>query len=351
MMVEFSFHRNHRLLVGSSVVGFLALSFLVAILPAYHLQSVEPLPMQQPLTELERQGLRVYVSEGCVACHTQQVRNIEMDALWGDRPSVPGDYYYSKQRLDLWRQSPSVLGSERTGPDLTNIGLRQPDDTWHLIHLFNPRHVVKESIMPGYPWLFNVVDVSSVGVDDVAVPVQDQKLSDAGKKVVATDEVLALVAYLKSLRQVELPPELEPAFIPAQGRHHRQAVQPSDNAQSSNAGDLSQSQPLPDGRGLYLSTCAACHQPEGTGIPGAFPPLAGSPIVNAEDPAQLINTVLNGYDARVEYGVMPPFKLQLSDAEIAAILTHERSSWGNNASPVSEEQVALARQTEQKEQE
>lgn len=351
MMVEFSFHRNHRLLVGSSVFGFLALSVLVAVLPAYQLQSVEPLPMQEPLSELERKGLRVYVSEGCVACHTQQVRNIEMDAVWGTRPSVPGDYYYSKQRLDLWRQSPSVLGSERTGPDLTNIGIRQPGATWHLIHLFNPRHVVKESIMPGYPWLFNIVDGSTVAADDVVVPVQDQKLSDAGKKVVATEEVLALVAYLKSLKQVELQPELEPAFIPAQGMRHDQALRRSDDVASSSGGDQPQSKSLPDGRALYLSTCAACHQSEGTGIPGAFPPLAGSSIVNAEDPTQLINTVLNGYDARAEYGVMPPFGLQLTDRDIAAILTHERSSWGNSASPVSEEEVARARQVAQEEQE
>src|SRR3546814_12636951 len=74
-----------------------------------------PLPGQQPLTELEMKGLRVYIAEGCVACHTQQVRSIEMDKTWGDRPSIPSDYYYSKQRLDLWRQSPSLLGSERTG--------------------------------------------------------------------------------------------------------------------------------------------------------------------------------------------------------------------------------------------
>src|SRR5690606_38982328 len=113
-----------------------------------------PLPgMESPSAEVQR-GLHIYIREGCVACHTQQVRNIEMDNVWGDRPSMPADYYYSKKRMDVWRQSPSLLGSERTGPDLTHVGSRQPSLDWHLLHLYNPRLVVGESVMPGYPWLF-----------------------------------------------------------------------------------------------------------------------------------------------------------------------------------------------------
>src|SRR3546814_4333172 len=91
---------------------------------------------------------------------------------------------------------------------------------------------------------------------------------------------------------------------------------------------------LPDGSALYAQTCAACHQPEGQGLPGAFPALAGSEIINDDNPETLIRIILQGYDARAEYAAMPPFATQLSDAEIAAIATHERSSWGNNASPV-----------------
>src|SRR3546814_520639 len=149
-------------------------------------------------SDLEMKGLRVYIAEGCVACHTQQVRSIEMDKTWGDRPSIPSDYYYSKQRLDLWRQSPSLLGSERTGPDLSNIGNRQPSEDWHLLHLYNPRLVVKESVMPSYPWLFETK--SETGKNDVILKIQpaagaksagpaDGKASTSGKKKIGRAHV------------------------------------------------------------------------------------------------------------------------------------------------------------------
>src|SRR5690606_25581455 len=147
----FNFHKNHRNLVNTAFLVFLGLSILVAVVPAYQIQETEPLPMMREMTPTERQGLSIYVKENCVSCHTQQVRNIEMDNVWGERPSMASDYYYSKQRLDTWRQSPSLLGSERTGPDLTNVGKRQPGREWHLLHMYNPRIVVKESIMPAYP--------------------------------------------------------------------------------------------------------------------------------------------------------------------------------------------------------
>ncbi len=107
-------HKDHKNLVLLSFSVFVALSLIIAIFPAYQMQEYQPIPGQVNLTNQERKGLAIYVSEGCVACHTQQVRNIEMDKTWGERPSLASDYYYSKQRMDLWRQSPSILGSERT---------------------------------------------------------------------------------------------------------------------------------------------------------------------------------------------------------------------------------------------
>ena len=133
---------NHESLALTAFTVFFILSVLIAVVPAVQMQdSVRPLPRAEDLTAEERAGLYTYISEGCVACHTQQVRNIEMDAVWGDRPSLPSDYYYSKQRIDFWRQAPSILGSERTGPDLTNVGKRQASEDWHLI-LVLPIHLV-----------------------------------------------------------------------------------------------------------------------------------------------------------------------------------------------------------------
>ncbi|HET8839779.1 MAG TPA: cbb3-type cytochrome c oxidase subunit II [Flavobacteriaceae bacterium] len=167
----FNFHKDLKMLMIVAGGIYLVLVFFVSIVPANDLAYVEPLPTAEPLNDMERKGLEVYVAENCVACHTQQVRNIEMDKMWGDRPSIPSDFYYDKQRIDVWRQSPSLLGSERTGPDLTNIGKRQPSEAWHLLHLYNPRSVVDASIMPSYAWLFEEKDSTQITEDDVVLNV------------------------------------------------------------------------------------------------------------------------------------------------------------------------------------
>lgn len=324
-----NFHKDHQSLVNTSLAVFAGLSILIAVVPAYRMQKTAPLPAMKPMTEAQGKGLDLYISEGCVACHTQQVRNIEMDRVWGGRPSVPSDYYYSKKRMDTWRQSPSLLGSERTGPDLTNVGKRQAGQEWHLLHLYNPRIVVKGSVMPGYPWLFSEKSEKQVSDKDVLVPVPVKFLKNPSRKIVASREALDLVAYLVSLKQADM--ESANGFIPALKKD-----KPAATANGS-AG-------LPDGAALYSNTCAACHQADGKGLPGAFPPLSGSPIVNDANPELLIRIILQGYDARPEYGVMAPFADMLNDAEIAAIATHERSSWGNKAPAVMPEEVKKVRE-------
>lgn len=323
-----NFHKDHKKLVLTALIAFVILSLVIAVIPASQMQEVQPLPDQKDLTISERKGLHVYVSENCMACHTQQVRNIEMDNVWGERPSIPSDYFYSKARMDVWRQSPSLLGSERTGPDLTNVGKRQPGKEWHLLHLFNPRIVVKESVMPGYTWLFEEKDSTRITAEDIVVPVPAKYISKKGNKMVATEKAMFLVSYLQSLSQAPMPGN-SPDFIP------------SINQKEAVTGGEANS--LPDGAKLYSQNCAACHQATGLGLAGAFPALAGSPIVKDENYELFIKVILQGYDARSEYGQMPGFAEQLNDEEIAAIATHERRSWGNNASEVSAEEVKKIR--------
>ncbi|MGV8814558.1 MAG: cbb3-type cytochrome c oxidase subunit II [Gelidibacter sp.] len=324
-----NFHKEHKNLVLTAGGVFIALSILIAILPAFQMQKTEPIPDEKPLTANERVGLHVYVSENCMACHTQQVRNIEMDKVWGSRPSIPSDYFYSKQRMDVWRQSPSLLGSERTGPDLTNIGVRQPSEDWHLLHLYNPRAVVSASVMPSYPWLFREVDSSAVNKGDKVVAVPKELFNKPGLKIVASNDALRLVDYLKYLKQTELPGGVD-AFIPALKKIQAERAEGGSQAL--------------DGGKLFSQVCAACHQETGKGVVGAFPSLVGSAIVNDANSEKLIRIIIQGYNARPDYGVMPPFGDQLNDAEIAAILTHERSSWGNAAPAVTVEDVAKIRQ-------
>ena len=104
-----------------------------------------------------------------------------------------------------------------------------------------------------------------------------------------------------------------------------------------------------DGAGLFAARCAACHQATGLGLPGVFPPLAGSEWVNGRD-STVAAIVLRGISGSLSVkggtynGAMPDFGGQLSDEQIAAVLTHVRSQWGNKAASVTTETVALARE-------
>jgi mono/diheme cytochrome c family protein len=104
----------------------------------------------------------------------------------------------------------------------------------------------------------------------------------------------------------------------------------------------------PRGRDLYVAKCSACHLANGEGIPGAFPPLKGSGVVNKDDAAKHIQVVLDGMQGARAGGVvyaaaMPPFAGLLSDAEIADIIDYERSCWGNHGTPVNAAQVTAQR--------
>lgn len=183
---------NLGVLAVSSFVIYLALSIFIAVAPGAVLSQTAAGPGVSPLSAAQQRGRDIYVGEGCSYCHTQQVRPLEQDRVWG-RPSTRGDFAYD---------TPQLLGDERTGPDLTNVGMRQPSDVWNFIHLYEPRSVVSASIMPAYPWLFTVKDHADAGDVTVAVP---PGFAPAGKVVVATQHAQDLVAYLLSLKQAPLP--------------------------------------------------------------------------------------------------------------------------------------------------
>lgn len=199
------------------------------------------------------------------------------------------------------------------------------------MHLYNPRSVVKESIMPSYPWLFEEKAADKVTSEDVVVPVGSPYFNKPNKKIVATTQALQLVAYLQSLQQPEMPGS-NPTFIPQKKKESVTAA----------ASDPNQAL-LPDGAKLYANVCQACHQANGEGIQGAFPSLVGSSIVTDNNPEMMIKVILMGYDARSEFAQMPPFADQLSNEEVAAIANHERTSWGNNAPLLSAEDVKKIR--------
>ncbi len=187
-----SLHDDHRALVGVAAFGFLWLSLLIAVLPAYEAQKT-PAIDRTAVTDDVARGRALYLKEGCAVCHTQFVRELAMDAPYG-RGSVAGDFA---------AEDPPLLGTQRTGPDLANVGIRQPSETWNLIHLYNPRAVVPASVMPAYPWYFDTK--VAPGPDDVVVPVPEA-FKPQGTSVVASSDTIALVRYLQSLAQPELQP-------------------------------------------------------------------------------------------------------------------------------------------------
>lgn len=120
------FFNNHTKLFGTSVSLFSVLMLFVAIFPALDNQENNaPLPGSRTLTPDEMAGKQVYISEGCVGCHSQQVRNVEVDKVWGSRPNIAADYA-TITRDNVWQNISTLMGTGRTGPDLTNIGVRQP---------------------------------------------------------------------------------------------------------------------------------------------------------------------------------------------------------------------------------
>lgn len=324
------FFDNHKKLFGSAFLMFLGLTIIVCIGPALSSQNNNaPLPNAVPLSPEAVQGKALYVANGCIACHTQQVRNVDMDKVWGERPSIAADYA-GMTRTDFWRNTATLLGSERTGPDLTNIGNRQPSRDWQLLHLYNPRAVVKESIMPAYPWLFTTKE--NPGKNDVVVNVPADYLNGASGKVVATKEALQLVAYLASLKQTKLPDGSPiPDFL------YKKEIKAAE------AGSGTAPAAGPDGTALYAANCQACHQANGEGLPGAFPPLKGSKIVLDDNPETMVNIIMNGYTGREAegFGPMPNIGTtnNLSAEDVTAIMNHEKTSWGNNAKPVTVDQI------------
>lgn len=316
---------DHKKLFGTATLFFVVLTMLVAVMPAIRNQNNNaPLPDAVALSADAVKGKAVFVSNGCVACHTQQVRNVDMDKMWGSRPSLAADYA-AIQRTDFWRNTATLMGTERTGPDLTDIGNRQPGKDWNLVHLFNPRIVVKESVMPAYPWLFTIK--KEPAKEDVVVNVPATFLAGKEGKVVAGKDALYLIAYLQSLKQAPLPAgAASPEFL----------YKTEKPAAAGGAGVL----PI-DGKALYTANCQACHQANGEGLPGAFPSLKGSAVVNNDELEKYVDIIMNGYDAKPEYGVMPPVgtNMNFTEQEVAAIINYERSSWENNGKSVTPEEI------------
>jgi len=178
------------------IVAVVSVGGLVEIVPLYFQKSTtEAVKGLTPYTPLQLTGRDVYIREGCNNCHSQMIRPFRAETERYGAYSVAGEFVYDH---------PFLWGSKRTGPDLARVGARYSDE-WHRAHLSNPRDVVPESNMPGYPWLAR----ASANSDDivnkmtalrrVGVPYTDEQIAKAAAEVSGRTEEDALVAYLQNL--------------------------------------------------------------------------------------------------------------------------------------------------------
>lgn len=170
---------------------------LAQIVPLFFQKSTtEPIEGLKPYSALQLAGRDLYIREGCVGCHSQMVRPFRAETERYGHYSVAGEFIYDR---------PFLWGSKRTGPDLHRVGGRYSDD-WHRVHLINPRDVVPESIMPGYPWLQdNALDDSMIQDKMQALnvvsrtPYSEEQIAAAPAELEGKTEMDAMIAYLQSL--------------------------------------------------------------------------------------------------------------------------------------------------------
>lgn len=183
-------------LLALFMVIVVSLGGLTQIVPIFFQDVVnEPVEGLKPYTALQLEGRDIYIREGCVGCHSQMVRPFRAETERYGHYSVAGEFVYDR---------PFLWGSKRTGPDLHRVGGRYSDD-WHKAHLFNPRNVVPESIMPAYPWLAenklsgNHTVAKMKALKTLGVPYTQEDLSGATEAVKGKTEMDAIVAYLQIL--------------------------------------------------------------------------------------------------------------------------------------------------------
>ena len=301
------------------------------------------------LPGIAQQGAKDYLALGCMTCHTQQVRMVDagfdVERGWGNRPSVARDYILQEHVL---------IGNTRVGPDLANLGLRGHSLEWLHQHLFEPQALIPESVCQPSPFLYEVSQEEALGFIELSSG------DSASRFIKPTLRAERLVAYLQALKQnYELP---EMAFVETEDELEDSSVLVSETDsstdQNASAGAPSWlAEQISSGKEIYMKAapggglCFTCHQPNGQGLAGQFPPLAGSDWVMG-DKEKLIKISLYGLMGPIQVngvdynGVMVPPGIppgSLTDQQVADVLTYIRNDWGNSATAVTPNEVASVR--------
>ena len=306
----------------------------------------------QSMPGIAQLGAKEYLSLGCVTCHTQQVRSEEsgfdVERGWGKRPSVPRDYILQDEVL---------LGHNRVGPDLANVGLREYSSEWLHRHLFMPQSVVEGSICQPSPFLYKV------SKSPTESSIKTETIDKSEIYIIPSLRANRIVSYLQSLHQNYQLPEIAFSDGEEEDETILSEVDTSTSISETNSSSLPTwlSQQITSGKEIYSKVspgggmCVACHLPNGKGQPGAFPPLADSDWVLG-DKERLIKISIHGLQGEIAVngekyvGVMQgfgqPLASPLDDQQIADVLTYIRNEWGNSVSAISPEEVKAVRDSE-----
>ncbi|PCJ24396.1 MAG: cytochrome-c oxidase, cbb3-type subunit II [SAR86 cluster bacterium] len=194
-----SLHKKLEENIGLLIFGILfvsSLGGLVQILPLLNQDMTEAAKNTRVYSALELTGRDIYIREGCSVCHSQQVRPLIAEIERYGPYSRAEEFIYDR---------PFLWGSKRTGPDLHRVGGKFSDD-WHRVHLVDPRAVVSESIMPGYPWLArrNATQAGNIvakmrGLRYLGHPYSDEDIEAAPGQLEGLKEIDALIVYLQRL--------------------------------------------------------------------------------------------------------------------------------------------------------
>jgi len=190
------------LTIAASVTG-------LVVIPNWQFQDLKPVVKATGLQYPERyfgdahKGREIYISQGCIYCHTQQVREKgyggDIRRGWGTRRSVPRDYLFDR---------PHQLGTMRTGPDLASIGARQSSTEWHSLHLYDPQLTSPGSVMPRFNYLFNEIKEGQPPPNAFKIPSANSRSSGV-KYIVPNERGAQLITYLKRLNQSFPLPEAQ----------------------------------------------------------------------------------------------------------------------------------------------
>ena len=297
----------------------------------------------KPYTPLELEGRDIYISEGCNNCHSQMIRPFRSEVeRYGDY-SKAGEFVYDH---------PFLWGSKRTGPDLQRVGRKYPD-SWHAMHMLDPRSTSPGSIMPAYPWLYEKkLDYSLVGdkisaMRSLGVPYEPgyekraaddlvrqarriaRGLQESGFDVTYDRRIVALIAYLQRLgTDIKTDSVYAARFERLMTRRKAAAAEPGEKVEIleplTDEASLAAGRAIFEGKGL----CYTCHRKDLGGQVG--PNLTDEYWLHGCGLPTILNNIRTGFPAKgmIPYGSGKP----LSDEELLQVASYVLSMQGSRPS-------------------